>query len=64
MRVESTNTKQYLVVDWTGISKKSAKQPHLYIVFGDRIFEYIDNAKNQHNKMAIYEVGRCLIDWS
>lgn len=53
----------YLVWDWTG--KDTNEEPDATIVYGsEAVFKIVSKAKEENRKIAVYAIGKCLLDWS
>jgi hypothetical protein len=60
----------FLVRDWTDVlpgrpGGPPAGKPKHEIVHGvEQVVAAIDRAKQDGRKISVYEVGKCLLDWS
>lgn len=54
---------EYLVKDYTNKDPKTDK-PSIYIVYGNDIFKVLDDAREKGTLVAVYEIGKCVLDWS
>lgn len=52
----------YLIRDYTG--KQPHEEPDDSIVYGSKVFEIIDKAKDEKREIAVYVIGACVLDWS
>ena len=55
------NDQYYMVLDY---SDPEGSEPKYKMVYGDKIFEILSKAKDNDQKIAIYTLGECVIDWS
>lgn len=60
----SENSAYYLVRDWTNVSDVKTQKPVDMVVFGNKIIQVIDQAKEEGRKISVYALGELLLDWS
>lgn len=53
--------KDYMVKDY---SKTTNDKPEIRFCRGSQIFSEINRAKLNDFKIAVYEIGDCVLDWS
>jgi hypothetical protein len=58
------SNQEFLVRDYNEVINNRSDSPTLEIIRGDAIFETLDHAKATHRKIAVYSIGKCVIDWS
>ena len=56
------NKGQYLIADYTRLMANG--KPSLILVYDDEIWKFIDKAKDTGDKIAVFEVSDCVLDWS
>lgn len=54
--------KYYLVCDHT--CKEDFEEPTVEQVTDKELFKLLDKARDGNLKIAVYEIGDCLLDWS
>lgn len=56
--------KDYLIKDYTDVSIDNEKEPTIQVVSEEELWDFLQSLKNKRRKIAIFEVGDCLLDWS
>ena len=56
--------KDYLIKDFTGVTKGGGKEPTIRVVDEKEMWSILQSLKNKPREIAIFEVSDCLLDWS
>ena len=54
----------YVVRDYSHVQPGEPSEPMLMVVPANGILEVLDEAKKSNKKIAVYEIGRRVLDWS
>ena len=61
--------KLYLIKDYTEVTELESKRADFHnlkisVVSENELWAVLDTAKTDKLQIAVYEVGKCLLDWS
>ena len=56
--------KDYVIEDYTGITRDEKKKPTIQVVDEDELWDILQSSKNKPRALCVFEVGKCLLDWS
>jgi len=61
---EMSNKMYYVIENYTDIHNNDEEKPSVKIVSESEVWEEIDKAKLDNLPICVYELGKCLIDWT
>ena len=55
---------KYIVIDYTDDELTNTDQMPIHLVDDEEMLEWIEKSHKDGLKIAIYTLGKCLLDWS
>lgn len=61
---KNTDVLDYVIFDYTDAKEENFSDRTILVMSYAKMFEFVQEAKEENRKISVYELGDCLLDWS